>query len=106
MHSDAFLVVSPEHLRVFREAGWSRARLREELFKLLMLPMKELVRGANGIDEGMPETIQSDFIPKFRPGGLNIVRAGGKAGLFSAIIGGWLATGAMGSNVVTREVRE
>jgi len=104
MHSDAFLVVSPEHLRVFREAGWSRTRLSEELFTLLMLPMKELVRGANGIDEGMPETIQSDFIPKFRPGGLHIVRAGGKAGLFSAIIGGWLATGTMGSNVVTRQI--
>ncbi len=106
MAADAFLVVSPEHLRVFREAGWGRPRLREELFKLLMLPLKEIVRGAGGIEEGLPETIQADFVPKFRPGGLNIVRAGGKAGLFSAIIGGWLATGAMGSNVVTREIRE
>jgi hypothetical protein len=32
--------------------------------------------------------------------------AGGSPGLFSAIIGGWLATGTMGSNVVTREIRE
>ncbi|HUS62554.1 MAG TPA: thioredoxin family protein, partial [Acidimicrobiales bacterium] len=28
---DAMLVVSPEHARVFRDAGWSRARLLEEL---------------------------------------------------------------------------
>ncbi len=106
MASDAILVISPEHLRVFRDAGWSRDRLRQELFALLMLPLKEIVRGANGIEEGLPETIQADFIPKFRPGGLHLMRAGGKAGLFSAIIGGWLATGAMGSNLVTREVRD
>ena len=106
MASDAILVISPEHLRVFRDAGWTRTRLREELFKLLMVPMKEIARGAGGIDEGMPETIQADFIPKFRPGGLHLVRAGGKAGLFSAVIGGWLATGAMGSSAVTREIRD
>jgi hypothetical protein len=106
MAADAFLVVSPEHLHVFREAGWSRDRLKQELFKLLMIPLREIVRGAGGIEEGLPETIQAEFIPKFRPGGLNIVRAGGKAGLFSAVIGGWLATGAMGSNVVTREIRD
>ena len=30
MIADAMLVVSPEHARVFREAGWSKARLREK----------------------------------------------------------------------------
>ena len=38
-----------------------------------------------------------------RPG-LLIVHAGGRAGMFSAIIGGWVS-GAMGSTPVTREVR-
>ena len=42
-------------------------------------------------------------LPKFRAGGLLIVHAGGGAGLFSAIIGGW-ASGAIGSEPVTREV--
>jgi len=106
MASDAFLVVSPEHLRVFREAGWSKADLKNVLFQELMLPMKEMYRGAGGIEEGLPTTIESEVIPKFRPGGLNIVRAGGGAGLFSAIIGGWLATGVTGSDVVTREIDE
>ena len=35
---DACLVVSPDHGRVFRQAGWSKARLRAELAELLMLP--------------------------------------------------------------------
>src|ERR1700751_6051321 len=43
---DAFVVVSPEHARVFREAGWSKARLRDELLALLTLDGSELVRGA------------------------------------------------------------
>ena len=34
---DAMLVVSPEHRRVFREAGWSKARLRDELTDRLQL---------------------------------------------------------------------
>jgi hypothetical protein len=106
MTSDAFLVVSPEHLRVFRDANWSKAQLKDFLFQELMLPTKDMYRGAGGIEEGLPTSIESEAVPKFRPGGLNIVRAGGGAGLFSAIIGGWLATGQMGSDVVTQEIGE
>ena len=43
-------------------------------------------------------------VPKFRPGGLLIVRAGGGAGLFSAIIAGWAASGPVGSIPVTKEI--
>ncbi|HMC42764.1 MAG TPA: thioredoxin family protein [Acidimicrobiales bacterium] len=100
---DAMLVVSPEHSRVFKEAGWDKARLRTEFDSLLALPGHELVRGAGGIAEGVPEALASSTLPKFRPGGLLIVHAGGTAGLFSAIIGGW-ASGPAGSQPVTREV--
>jgi hypothetical protein len=41
--------------------------------------------------------------PKFRDGGLLLAHAGGGAGLFSAIIGGW-ASGAVGSAPVTQEI--
>jgi hypothetical protein len=102
--ADAMLVVSPEHARVFREAGWSKARLRAELDGLLQLPGSELVEGAGGIAEGIPERLAGATLPKFRPGGLLIVHAGGTAGLFSAIIGGWVS-GAVGSEPVTRAVR-
>jgi hypothetical protein len=104
--ADALLVVSPEHSRVFHEGGWSKARLYEELTALLQLPSHELVRGANGIAEGMPThlTDKNETLPKFRPGGLLIVRAGGTAGLFSAIIGGWAGSGPRGSQPVTKEI--
>jgi hypothetical protein len=101
---DAVLVVSPEHGRVFREAGWDRARLVAEIEGLLVLDADELIRGAGGITEGVPEALAGRQLPKFRPGGLLVVHAGGDAGLFSAIVGGW-ASGSTGSSPVTREVR-
>ena len=73
---DAMLVVSPEHERTFREAGWSKDRLREELHRLCEVPGEDLVRGAKGIDEGLPESVLGGTRNKFRPGGLLIVRAG------------------------------
>jgi hypothetical protein len=100
---DAVLVVSPEHSRVFREAGWSKARLREALGAALLLAGDDLVAGAHGIAEGLPAAFAGTSIPKFRDGGLLIAHAGGTAGMFSAIIGGW-ASGAVGSEPVTREV--
>ncbi|HSS10150.1 MAG TPA: thioredoxin, partial [Acidimicrobiales bacterium] len=100
---DACLVISPEHGRVFREAGWTKPRLRQELGQLLTIDGTELVRGAGGISEGVPEKLRDAKLPKFRDGGLLIVHAGGKAGFFSAIISGW-ASGATGSAPVTKEV--
>ena len=100
---DALLVVGPEHGRVFREAGWSRTRLLERLDALLQLPGDELVRGAGGIAEGLPPSVAGATLPKFRPGGLLVVHAGGGAGLFSTVFAGW-ASGPTGSQPVTREV--
>jgi len=101
---DVVLVVSPEHARVFSRAGWDKARLRQELLGRLMLPGAEIVRGAGGIAEGVPEAMKDQTLPKFRPQGLLIVHAGGSAGLFSAILGGWI-NGATGTNPVTVEIR-
>jgi hypothetical protein len=100
---EATLAVSPEHSRVFREAGWSKQRLLERLGELLMIPGEELVRDEDGIAEGFPEAVRGQMIPKFLPGALRIVHCGGTAGLFSAIIGGW-AGGEMGSQAVCREI--
>ena len=100
MAFDAMLVVGPEHGRVFREAGWDRARLVAELDALLTVPGDELSRGADGMAEGMPPGFEGVPIPKFRPGGLLVVHAGGTAGLFSMVVPGWVS-GATGSDPVT-----
>ena len=100
---DAVLVVVPEHAAVFAEAGWDRARLHAELDELLLLAPEEIARGADGIDEGMPSPSRPR--PKFRPGGLMIAVAGGGAGKFSAVLGGWVG-GPGGSTPVTRVIEE
>ncbi len=104
MAFDCILAVSPEHARIFAEAGWDKAQLANRLHELLMIPISELVRGAGGIAEGMPEGIAAERLPKFRPGGILIVHCGGSAGLFSAIISGWVG-GGTGSQPVIREIQ-
>ncbi len=101
---DVFLVVSPEHARVFADAGWTKQQVREAIIEYTKRPGAELQRGAGGCAEGMPAQFVSDSsLPKLQAKGLYIVHAGGKAGLFSAIIGGWGA-GSGGSMPITREV--
>jgi len=102
---DALLVVCPEHHRTFRLAGWSKARLYEELYRLCEIPGSDLVAGAKGIAGGGPASLAGKTVNKFRPGGIMIVRAGGDAGMFSGIIGGWSVGGPRGSLPVTKEVR-
>jgi hypothetical protein len=100
---DAILTVSPDHGRVFAEAGWDRDRLIAEIMERSTTPGHQLVRGANGMAEGVPPHLRDADLPKFRPGGLLLTYAGGGAGLFSSIVAGW-ANGAIGSDPVTRVV--
>lgn len=75
------LVVSPDHGRLFRDAGWTRSRLATAL--------EEQVPG--GIGLGTPSE-------------LLVIYAGGGAGLFSAAMEGWVP-GAAGSIPVTVAVQ-
>ena len=79
---------------MFADAGWDRERIVAEISSHLNRSGAELVRGADGIAEGVPEAFASaESLPKFRPGGLMLTYAGGGAGLFSQIIGGWVNGG-------------
>ena len=100
------IVVCPEHERTFREAGWSKAKLYEELYARTQTPGRRRdARSAGGIAEGTSAFAPGTMAPKFRDGGLMIVRAGGGAGMFSGIIGGWSASGEKGSSPVTKEIK-
>ena len=100
---DAVLVVGPEHARVFSDGGWDRDRVVQEINQRTERPGTELIEGAGGMAEGVPAAFREATLAKFRDGGLLLVHAGGRAGLFSAIIGGWV-NGATGSQPVTRPV--
>ncbi len=100
MGVDAMLVLSPEHMARYADAGWSRDRFMDELSAELLCDADELLAGARGVAAGLPPEAAGEQVPKFRPGGLLVVHAGSKAGLFSAIIGGW-PNGPRGSDPVT-----
>jgi hypothetical protein len=87
----AILVLSPEHYAIYREAGWDRKRIERALYEATIRPGSELVAGKDGVGEGIPASRAGEQVPKFHDDGIMVVRAGGPAGLFSAILPGWLA---------------
>lgn len=102
----AILVLSPEHYAIYRESGWNRKRIERALYEATIRPGNELVAGADGVGEGIPASRADERVPKFHEDGLMIVRAGGAAGLFSAILPGWLAGRKRDElQPVTKEVR-
>ncbi len=101
----AFLAVAGEHATVFYEAGWSKERVKQELDGLLKIPVREIAPGRSGLSGLSPEEKANpdNLIPKFKNGTFNIIRAGGNAGKYSAIIS---SIGGRGSiEPVTREIR-
>jgi hypothetical protein len=109
--TNAMLVLVPEHYAIYRQAGWDRRRIEAELHQAMLRPRADVLQGAHGIGEGIVADYRTgradDLVPKFWDDGLLIVRAGGEAGLFSAICAGW--TGGRFrdlSKPVTREISE
>jgi len=89
--SNAILVIAPDHYAIFREGGWGRREIEAGLREALRRPGKDLVRGAHGVEEGIDPEFAEQMVDKFSEGGLLVVRAGGRGGLMSAVIGGWSA---------------
>ncbi len=103
---NAILILCPEHYLIFRQAGWDRARITRELHAALLRPGRDLVAGAHGVGEGIAASRANEMVPKFWDDGLLIVRAGGRAGMFSAICAGWLAgRERTQTQPVTKEIR-
>ena len=102
----AIVVLSPEHYRIYREAGWGRREIEGALYAATIRPGREILAGLDGIGEGVAASRAGEMIPKFHDDGIVVVRAGGQAGLFSAVLPGWLA----GRNktelqLVTKEIK-
>jgi hypothetical protein len=101
MDDDSLVVVCPEHAALFAEHGWSKARVREEMYRAACRPAGELKHG-----ETTPEVWDSpDDRPVHKwtdPERILLVVAGGEAGRYSAVLG---PCDGMGTRPVTREVR-
>jgi hypothetical protein len=103
----AVVVLSPEHYAIYRETGWDRRRIERALYEATIRPGKDIVAGAGGVGEGIPASRAGEMVPKFYEGGLVLVRAGGPAGLFSAILPGWLAgRNPVELQPVTKQIRD
>ena len=102
--SDVVVVVGPEHGRVFEQAGWSKAQATAALHERLQISGRDLGMGTDGDAKPVSAKSSSSLAPKFRPEGIQLIRAGGDAGLFSAIIPGWLMKGSLGCDPVTKEI--
>ena len=100
---ETLLVIGPEHMSRYRDAVWDRARFLAELDSHLQLETDDLIRGADGIDEGLPEAFSGNTIGKFWPGGIHVVHAGGATGLFSMAFSGWVPP-PKGSVCTTKEI--
>jgi hypothetical protein len=114
-YGEALLVVSPEHADTFARDGWSKADVRNRIQEVSALPIRELLcdedcgegltLAALGLNNPTEEQLDQ-LVPKFRePENINIVVAGGEAGKFSAVFGGWLS-GPTGSMSVSRKIEE
>ena len=98
---DIVVVIGPEHGRVFDQAGMSKADVTTALHEALHFEGEDL---GMGTADGVKPVPGKRRLAKFRPGGITLVRAGGAAGLFSAVIPGWLVKGDLGTDPVTREL--
>ncbi|MEM9467266.1 MAG: thioredoxin [Actinomycetota bacterium] len=100
---ETVLVIGPEHMARYRDAGWDRDRFLTELDGHLQMDTDDLVRGADDIEEGLPEAMAGTTIGKFWPGGVHVVHAGGATGLFSMAFSGWVPP-PKGSVCTTKEI--
>jgi hypothetical protein len=108
--ADSLLLVCPEHYHTLSRAGWSKAKLRDELHRSCVVPVPELANTAEEGGSGFVNTpkalrdadAQGRSLPKMKRinetghFGLSIVVAGGEAGKFSYYFSGW-SGGRMGS---------
>jgi hypothetical protein len=103
--TEALVVFCPEHVRTLDRDGFTKEDVRDLLFRNTGIPLSEYEHGGEGTQMLKAFTeIEIDgrrCYQKFRePGAIKIIVAGGTAGKFSAVMGGW-ASGARGSQMVT-----
>ena len=81
---------APEHGRVFREAGW-RATARPGAHRRCHAPAGSSSAASAGSPRARPNgSTIATAVPKFRARRILLAYAGGEAGLFSMVIGGWV----------------
>jgi peroxiredoxin len=113
---DILLVISPEHVDTIWHDRWSKEDIRRRIQEITARPLRELLPtedygGAGALPDQANQRQRSEEelnkkIPKFQSTkNINIVVAGGPAGKWSAMFGGW-ASGIYGSVPTSRKIEE
>jgi len=113
---DILLVISPEHADTIGHDHWSKEDVRRQIQKITSRPLRELLPTDDfGGLGALPDQAQvrtrseaelNQLIPKFHSTKcIHMVVAGGPAGKFSAVFGGW-ASGEYGSVPTSRKIEE
>lgn len=114
-HGEVLLVIVPEHVDTLARDGYTKDDIRARIQEITARPLRDLLAG-DEIGEGMlprwfgaagpTEAQLAQPFSKFRnPKDISIVVAGGEAGKFSAVFGGWVS-GTLGSVSVSRVIEE
>jgi peroxiredoxin len=108
---DAVVVICPEHAATLAADGFSKRDARDFLFEHTGVPLRAFEHEGTEGTQGRHDYVEVliDGEPHYRkfddPSQIRIVVAGGRAGKFSAVLGGWLA-GPKGSQSVTYPIRQ
>ena len=102
-HREMILVVCPEHMGFFREAGWNKQRAREFLFETAR---RSAQAWSDVFKAEIPEPGKEDEpMPALRsPEALTLVSGGGPGGPWSALVPRW-SKGITAASV-TRQIRD
>lgn len=86
---DVVAVIAGEHMEVMRNAGWSKARIRQFLFDHARRSIADLKRAGRLPGEVKPEDESTWRHAVRKPEDISVVAAGGEVGSFSACLTGW-----------------
>jgi hypothetical protein len=101
MDDDSLFVICPEHAALFAEAGWTKQRLRDEIYQAARRPAGELRHGET--TPAVRDAAADAAVHKWTsPERIMLMVAGGEAGRYSAVLG---PCDGMGTRPITREVR-
>ena len=107
---EGLVVVCPEHVATLSADGFSKSDVRDFLFEHTGVPLRAFDHeGTDGTQlRDSYEEVLIDGEPHYRkfkdPSQIRIIVAGGTAGKFSAVLGGWQG-GSGGSQMVTYPVK-
>ena len=113
---DILLVISPEHVDTIWHDRWSKEDIRRRIQEITARPLRDLLpnedyAGIGALPDQANQRQRSEAelnkkIPKFQSTkNIHIVVAGGPAGKWSAMFGGW-ASGIYGSAPTSRKIEE